>query len=55
MRNISQTVRDREFVSTEGRYKVLYRLPKKGEIFDPERSRSQTEISDGEYLANGTR
>ena len=34
MRNISQTTRDREFVSTEGHYKVPYRLPKKDEIFD---------------------
>ena len=34
MRNISQTVRDIELVSTEGHYKVPYRLSKKGEIFD---------------------
>ena len=34
MGNISQTVRDREFVSTEGHYKVLYRLTNEGEIFD---------------------
>ena len=34
MRNISQTVPDREFVSTEGHYKVQYRLPKIGDVFD---------------------
>ena len=34
MRNISQTVRDREFVSTEDHYKVAYGLSKKIEIFD---------------------
>ena len=51
-------VRDREFVSTEEHYKVAYWLPKKVKyltIGDPERSRSQTEILDAEYLANGTR
>ena len=34
MRNIWQTVRDREFVSKEHHYKVAHGLPKKGEIFD---------------------
>ena len=34
MRNISQTVRDIEFVSTEGLYKVAHELSKKVEIFD---------------------
>ena len=32
--NISQTVRDREFISTEGHYKVPHWLPKTVEIFD---------------------
>ena len=48
MRNISQTVRDREFVSTENNHKVAYRLSNKVEIFDLrsfERSRSLIEIS----------
>ena len=34
IRNISQTIRDKKIVSTEDRYKVPYRLPKRGEIFD---------------------
>ena len=34
MRNISQTVRDRELVSTGHHYKVTHGLSKKGEIFD---------------------
>ena len=34
MRNVSQTVRAREFVSTENHYKVLYGLAEKVEIFD---------------------
>ena len=34
MRNISQTVWDREFVSTEHHYEVPYELSKKVEIFD---------------------
>ena len=58
MRNISQIVRDTEFVSTENHYKVTHELSKKLENLtfgDPERSRSLTEILDTEYLANGSR
>ena len=58
MRNISQIVRDREFVSTEDQYKVTHELSKKLEnltFSDFERSRSLTEILDEEYLANGAR
>ena len=52
--NISQMVRDREFVATEEQYKVPYRLSKKGEIFDW-KVKSLTEILDAEYLVNGAR
>ena len=51
MRNISQTVLDGQFVSTEGQYKSYIGFPKKVKYLtfgDSERSRSLTEILDAE-------
>ena len=51
-------VRDREFLSTEHLYKVMYGVSKKVKIFDPwdsEGSRSIAKTLDVEYLDSGAR
>ena len=58
MRDISQTVWDRAYLSTEHHYKVVYELSKKEKYLtfgDPERPRSLNDILDAEYLENGMR